>query len=105
MKFYYDIDPVTLVLKLDLDIVKNRLHTEDEVFGSSSSKAIVWRDIQTDEQTQLKLLSIHMQDGNNFNWSKILNKTPKWKQLIVFTVNSMAFMEERVKWRQAQETI
>ena len=39
MKFYsVDLDPMTLVLKLDLDIVKMYVFTEDEIPGFSSSK-------------------------------------------------------------------
>ena len=40
--FSYDlnIDPVTLILKLDLDMVKMYLHTENEVSMGSGSKVI-----------------------------------------------------------------
>ena len=36
--FDLDLDPITLILKLDLDMVKMYLYTEDEVPSYSSSK-------------------------------------------------------------------
>ena len=30
--FLYDLDPITLILKLDLDSVKMSLHTKNEVY-------------------------------------------------------------------------
>ena len=44
MKFYsfdLDLDPVTLVLKLDLDIIKMYVCTKNEVPTFSSSKVII----------------------------------------------------------------
>ena len=38
--FDLDFDPMTLILKLDLDMVKMYLYTEDEVPSYSSSKVI-----------------------------------------------------------------
>ena len=43
MMFYsfdLDLDPMTLVLKLDLDMVKMYLHTKNEVPSFSGSKVI-----------------------------------------------------------------
>ena len=43
MMFYpfdLDLDPMTLVLKLDLDMVKMYLHTKNEVHSYSGSKVI-----------------------------------------------------------------
>ena len=46
-----DLDPMTLILKLDLDMVKMYLHTKNEVPMWSGSKVIVWTDCHTDGQT------------------------------------------------------
>ena len=49
MKFYsFDLDlyQMTLVLKLDLDIVKMYACTENEVSSFSGSKVIAWTGIQ-----------------------------------------------------------
>ena len=55
---------MTLVLKLDLDMVKMYLCTKNEIFSYSSSKAVAQTDRHTDtyrdRQTQLKLLPIHI---------------------------------------------
>ena len=51
MMFYpfdLDRDPMTLVLKLDLDMVKMYLRTKNEVPSCSSSKVIASTDRQTD---------------------------------------------------------
>ena len=40
MFYSFDLDPMTLVLKLDLDIVKMYLHTKNEVPSYSGSKDI-----------------------------------------------------------------
>ena len=42
---------MTLVLKLDLDIVKMYHHTKNEVSMSTHSKVITWTDRQTDTDT------------------------------------------------------
>ena len=42
---------MTLILKLDLDVVKLYLHTKNEVSMSSSSKVIARTDRNTDRQT------------------------------------------------------
>ena len=42
---------MTLILKLDLDMIKMYLHTKNEVSMSSSSKVIAWTDRNTDTQT------------------------------------------------------
>ena len=46
-----DLDPVTLILKLNLDIVKMYHHTKNEVSMSIASKVITWTDTQTDRHT------------------------------------------------------
>ena len=42
-----DLDPMTLILKFDLDMVKMYLYTENEVPGFSSSKVIAWTQTHT----------------------------------------------------------
>ena len=49
--FDLDLDPMTLILKIDLDMVKMYLHTKNEVPSYSGSKVIAWTDRQTDGQT------------------------------------------------------
>ena len=54
MMFYsfdLELDPMTLVLKLDLDMVKMYLHTKNEVPSYSGSKVIAGTDRHTDRQT------------------------------------------------------
>ena len=54
MMFYsfdHDHDPMTLVHKLDLDMVKMYLHTKNKVPSYSSSKVIARTDTQTDTNT------------------------------------------------------
>ena len=46
-----DLDPMTLILKLDLDIIKMYLHTKNEVSSSRHSKVIARTDRQTHRQT------------------------------------------------------
>ena len=59
MFYSFDLDPLTLVLKLDLDMVKMYLHTKNEVPSYSGSKVIAW----TDRQTRVKLLPTAYADG------------------------------------------
>ena len=42
---------MTLILKLDLDMVKMYLYTKNEISMSRGSKVIAWTDIHTDWQT------------------------------------------------------
>ena len=42
---------MTLILKLDLDMVKMYLHSKNEVFMSRGSKVIAWTDRNPDTQT------------------------------------------------------
>ena len=51
---------MTLLLKLDLDMVKMYLYTENKVPSFNISKVIAWTDTQTDRQTGVKLLPIRM---------------------------------------------
>ena len=44
--------PITLILKLDLDMVKMYLHAKNEVSMSRGSKVIAWTDRNTDTDTQ-----------------------------------------------------
>ena len=60
---------MTLILKLDLDMVKMYLYTEDEVPSYGSSKVIAWTDTQidrhTDRQTDLsEIITYPHADGN-----------------------------------------
>ena len=51
MKFYsfaLDLDPMTLVLKLDLDIVKMYVYSENEVPSFGSSNIVGWVDTSAD---------------------------------------------------------
>ena len=49
--FFLDPDLMTLILKLDLDMVKMCLHTKNEAPRFSGSKIIAWTDGHTDRQT------------------------------------------------------
>ena len=42
---------MTLILKLDLDMIKMYLHTENELSMLRGSKVIAWTDRNTDRQT------------------------------------------------------
>ena len=49
--FHYcdlELDHVTFISELDLDIVVTYLHDKSEVSRSNGSKVIIWADIQTD---------------------------------------------------------
>ena len=46
-----DLDPMTLILKLDLNIVKMYHHTKNEVSRSTCSKSIAQIGTQKDTQT------------------------------------------------------
>ena len=64
MRFYsFDLDPVliTLVPKLDLDIVKMYVGDQIEVAGSSGSKVTARKHRQTDRQTRLELIPNYIQ--------------------------------------------
>ena len=45
-----DLDPMTLILKLNLDMVQMYLHAKNEVSMSRGSKVIAWTDRNTDRQ-------------------------------------------------------
>ena len=56
---------MTLILKLDLDVVKMYLYTEDEVPSYSILKVIAWTDTQTHRQTDLsEIITYPHADGN-----------------------------------------
>ena len=46
---------MTLILKLDLDMVKMYLHSKNEVSMSRGSKVIAWTDRNTDTQTHRQI--------------------------------------------------
>ena len=79
LKFDLDFDPMTLILKLDLDIVKRDVCTKNEASTFNSSKIITWTDRYTDRQIdgqkdRLKwkyYLSAYA-DGNNSSILQIL---------------------------------
>ena len=55
LPFYFhdlELDPMTLVLKFDLDMVVTYQYTKYEVNRSICSKVIVWKERHTDIQTQ-----------------------------------------------------
>ena len=54
--FDFALDPMTLILKNELDVVKMYLYTENKVPNCSSSKVKAW----TDTQTWVKLLPIRI---------------------------------------------
>ena len=63
-----DLDLMTLVLKLDLDMVKMYYHTRNEDSMSRHSKVIAQRDKQTDRHTDsMKTLPCRIRGGNNYN--------------------------------------
>ena len=69
MKFYSfdrDIDPMTLVLKLYLDIIEMYVCTENDGPNFSASKVMVWTDTDRQTETRLKLLPTH-------NWLEIFS--------------------------------
>ena len=45
-----ELDPMTFISELDLDIVVTYLHEKNEVNKSNGSKVIIWTDTQTDRQ-------------------------------------------------------
>ena len=49
--FDHDLDPMTLILKLDLDIMKMYRHTKNKVSRSKHSKVRAQTDTHTDRQT------------------------------------------------------
>ena len=51
----FDLDPMTFILKLDLDVVKMYLYANNEVPSSSGSKIIAWTDRQTETQTETEI--------------------------------------------------
>ena len=51
MFYSFNLDPMTLVLKLDLDLVKMYLHTKNVVASYSGSKVMAWTYKHTDRQT------------------------------------------------------
>ena len=67
MMFYsfdLDFDPITLVLKLDLDMVKMYLHYKNEVPSYSCSKVIVEDDLRRPFQTSNMLSNSSASTGN-----------------------------------------
>ena len=50
-----DLDPMTLILKFDIDMIKMYQHTKNEVSMSSASKVIAQTDKHTDTHTHTHL--------------------------------------------------
>ena len=61
--FDHDINSMTMVLKLDLDIIKMCVHTENEVPSLSSSNVTAWTGTRahrnTDTQTDMTEIITH----------------------------------------------
>ena len=54
-----DLDPITLKLKLDLDMVKMQHHTKNKKFSMlTGSKVIAWTDTQTNKKHNEKHLPL-----------------------------------------------
>ena len=70
-----DLDPMTLILKLDLDMIKMYHHTKNEVSMSTGSKVIARTDTQTERHTDMtKTLPLpHTRQVKTFN--SIFNTT------------------------------
>ena len=67
--FELDPDPMTFILKLDLDMVKMYLYTDNEVPSYCNSKVIVWTDRQKRRQTDRPEWNYYLSayaDGKNF---------------------------------------
>ena len=61
---------MTLILKLELDMVKMQHHTKNEVSMSTHSKVIAWTDKRTDRQTQRKhRVTIPCKRSFDFTWN------------------------------------
>ena len=78
-----DLDPITLVLKLDLDMVKMYHHTKNKVSMSRHSKVIACTDTQTHRQTHTHI-HIHTQTHRQ-------NKTLPFRIRRVVISNSCSF--------------
>ena len=102
---------MTLVVKLDLDIIKIYMCTKNEVPTFSSSKVIIWTDsqtarqtdiwtdrqthIQTDRQTQLKLLPTAYADGTNVQHGCFIKRSVKFeKDYLDFFANANLVVKE-----------
>ena len=80
--FDLDLNPVILVLKLDLDMLKMHQRTENEVTNSYDSKVIARTDRQTDRQTRLP----HLQIVNALTFSR--NQYPGQKNTLTLQLRS-----------------
>ena len=75
--FDLDLDPMTLILKFDLDMVKMFLYTKYEVTSYSSSKVIAWTDTQIDTQTDLcEIITYPHTDGKNLLFRTTVHTRP-----------------------------
>ena len=77
--FDLDLNPMTLILKPDLDMIKMYLYTKNDVPSFSSSKVIAWTDTQTDRQTDLTEIITYPQTRMVIN----RNDRKSWKKQIV----------------------
>ena len=55
VSFPFDLDPMTLILKFDLNMVKKYLCAENEVPIYSGSKVIAWTGRHRDRQTHTQI--------------------------------------------------
>ena len=65
--YSFEIELMTLILKLDQDIVQIHLHAKNEVPGCSGSKVTAWTDRQTSrltDPTEIILQQPAYADGN-----------------------------------------
>ena len=86
---------MTLILKLDLDMVKMYLHTKNEVSMSRGSKVIAWTDRQTDTQTDTQT--------DRHDWKHYLPTYAGGKYIITKSTDTfLVTTSERFSWRKIQ---
>ena len=66
-EFDLDLDPMTLILKLSLDIVKRYVCTKNEASTLNGSKVIAWTDRNTDRWTDRQM--DRQIDGQTDRWT------------------------------------
>ena len=109
MFYSFNLDPMTLVLKRDLDLVKMYLHTKNEVPSYSGSKVMAWTDKHTDRktdrqththihtQTQVKLLPIRIRGWYNFNSTTSRNICVIRYGISLVTIPLLDFLQIRIQ--------
>ena len=80
-----DLDPMTLVLKLDLDMVKMYHHTKNEVSLSRHSKVIACTDRQTHRQYE-NITFPHTQAVINKNFNTHTKENYQKKMLLILVI-------------------